>query len=353
MGEPRLALDPSDRSKRIRPVDYLFRSAVCHLRLENRTLAAAARELYPGDKITSIVLQERAASTAAMVGTTNWAGILAQQVVSDLLQAIVSLSAGAALLRSAQQISFDRRQTIRLPSRLVDAAYAGTWLAEGAPIPIFQFPISAGVSLSPKKLAVVCVFTREMLEQSNIEEFVRSLLSESAALSIDKALFSTAADDGVTPGGILAGLEPITAASDSNKTDNMTNDLGSLVQQLADNGGGAEPMFIAAPAQAIAMKTLVGPKFDAEIRASMALAAGTVVCVEPRSVVATINAAPIEFSTQETSLVQMADNPVDVVAGSPTKSLYQTDSTALKLTLKGVDWKLRAAHCAFVENVNW
>jgi hypothetical protein len=353
MGEPRIALDPSDRTKRLRPVDYLFRSAVCHLRADKRDLGTTCKSIYGDDRITPTLLQ-RAASTPATVATPAWAGIVAQQVVSSLLQEIVSISAGAALLTAALQINFDRKQSIRLPSRLVDPAYAGTWLGEGAPIPVYQFPISAGVTLVPHKLAVISVFTREMIETSNIEEFVRSMLSESAALALDKALFSSAADDGITPGGILNGVAalPATAAGGS-KRDAMVSDLEALVQAIANKGGGANPVFIAAPAQAIAMKANVGPDFDADILASTALPAGTVICVEARSVVATITAAAPEFSIADATLLQMADNPVDVVAGSPTRSVFQIDSTALKMVLRSLDWKLRAQHCAYVAAANW
>jgi hypothetical protein len=274
------------------------------------------------------------------------------------LQSIVSISAGAALLIRAVQLSLDRKQSIRLPSRLVDPAYAGQWIAEGAPIPVFQFPVSSNPTLTPHKLGVVSVFTREMLEASNIEAFVRSLLSESAALAIDKALFGAQADDGVTPPGLLNIVSPTNPANGVDKRENLMEDVSALIEAIASRGGGTDAVFVCAPAEAAAMKVNVGPQFDYDILASMVLSSGTVICVEPRSLVATIGAIMRQFSVAEATLLHMEDTaPTDINSSDamayPTKSIFQLDSTALKMVLSGVDWKLRAAHVSWIQSANW
>jgi Phage capsid family len=337
----------------LRPCDYLYRTAVVHLRAGSGDVAAVCKQIYRDDEVTPTLLQ-RAASAPATVANPGWAGSLAHQVVSDLLQEIVSISAAAALLSKAQQINFDHAQSVRMPSRLTDARYAGQWLAEGAAIPVFQFPTSA-VTLVPHKIAVISTFTDEMLASSNIEVFVRSLLSEAVALALDAALFGVQVGDAVTPGGILAGLTAIPAsAATTSRRDAMVEDVQSLVQSLANAGGGANATFVAAPAQATALALNASPEFTSAVLASAALPAGTVVCVEPRSLVASIASAVPEFSTAPSAVLMMDDtNPTDVVAGSPTRSMFQLDSLALKMVLRNVDWKMRAAHVAYVEAVNW
>jgi hypothetical protein len=336
------------------PSNVLFRTATAILRSHGAGITPedAAKTLFGKDQVIL-----RAASAPAKTTDSGWAGPLARQVVSDLLQSIVSISAGAALLTRALQINFDHLQSIRLPSRLVDPAYAGQWTAEGAPIPVFQYPVSAGKTLTPHRLSVISVFTREMIDTSNIEMFVRSLLSESAALAVDKALFGSQADDSITPPGLLNGVTPITAASGgSDRFANMAEDIEALIAQLASAGGGAEAVFVCAPGQAAAMKTYVGPKFDYPILASMVLPAGQVICIEPCSLVATISAATPEFSVAENTLLHMETVPADIVAGSPstpTKSLFQLDALALKMTLRDLDWKMRASHVSFVSGTNW
>jgi hypothetical protein len=335
------------------PSNILFRTAAAILRshASGDTPEAAAKKLFGKDQMIL-----RAASAPARTSDSGWAGPLARQVVSDLLQSIVSISAGAALLTRALQINFDHLQSIRMPSRLVDPAYAGQWIAEGQAIPVFQYPVSAGKTLTPHRLSVISSFTREMVDTSNVEMFVRSLLSESAALAVDKALFGSQADDSITPPGLLNGVTPITAATGSSRRDNMAGDVEALIAQLATAGGGADAVFVAAPGQAAAIKTYVGPKFDYPILTSMVLPAGQVICIEPRSLVATISAATPEFSVAENTLLHMETVPGDIVAGAPstpTKSLFQLDALALKMTLRDLDWKMRAAHVAVVNNVNW
>ena len=70
----------------MRPVDYLFRAAVVHVKAEGRELSRVAKQLFGSDdKITMQVL-ERAASAPATVANQSWAGVVAHQVVGDLLQ---------------------------------------------------------------------------------------------------------------------------------------------------------------------------------------------------------------------------------------------------------------------------
>jgi hypothetical protein len=332
----------------------LFKAATATLRAQvrNSTPEDAARSLYGKDHALDFLLS-RSTSSPASVANSGWAGVLAHQVVGDLLQAIVSISAGAALLGRSQQIDFDRRQSIRLPQRLVDPAYAGVWTQEGTPIPVFQFPVSSGVTLTPHKLTVITTFTREMAESSNIEVFVRQLLSESAALALDKCLFGAQADDGVTPPGLLHGVAALTASTATVRSDAMAQDLGNLVQALANAGGGANPVFICAAAQAIAMRIFAGPRFDDSILASTVLPAGTVICIEPRSLVATVDAAVPEFDIKTAPLLQMSSPAVDVIAGAPTRSMFQIDSLAMRMALRDIDWKLRAPHLSWVQATNW
>jgi hypothetical protein len=336
--------------------NILFKAASVMLRshVTGMTPEAAATQLYgKAHGLESLIT--KATSAQATVANQPWAGILAHQAVGDLLQAIVSISAGAALLSRAQQISFDRRQSIRLPSRLVDPNYASSWTAEGAPIPVFQFPTAAGVVLQPHKLNVITSFTREMAELSNIETFVRSLLSESVALAVDKALFSnTQADDGITPGGLLYGVTALTAATSTvGRADAMVADVENLIGAIAAAGGGASPIFICSPPQAIAMQIVVGPRFADAVFASTILAPRTIICVEPRSVVVTIDSVTPEFDVKESPTLMMSTTPTDVIAGGPTRSMFQIDALALKMSLRDIDWKLRAPHVAWVSGTNW
>jgi hypothetical protein len=136
----------------------------------------------------------------------------------------------------------------------------------------------------------------------------------------------------------------------------ISADIGALVQALAVNGGGLEPVLIAAPAQAAALRMWRQADFF-PILASVALSAGTVVAVESSSFVSGLDGVP-EFSTSQGATIHLEDTtPKDIVAGgvvaAPTKSLFQTDLIGLKMILRA-SWAMRnVKHVAVVTGVTW
>jgi hypothetical protein len=187
---------------------------------------------------------------------------------------------------------------------------------------------------------------------------MKQMLGEAAALSLDSAILSsTAAVPDVRPAGILAGLTPITATAGGG-TDAMTADLQKLVAALATAGGGTDQVIIAAPQQALALKLTAGAKFNAPVLASAVLAAGTVIAIEPSSFVSTVDATP-EFNTSSESAIHEDTAPVSIgtpgspnATASPTRSLFQTDCTAIRMILR-IGWAMRAAHVAHVTGATW
>jgi hypothetical protein len=336
---------------------YLFRAAVCFLRarLANQSIVEKTCEsLYGNDPVTPLIL--RATSSPATTTDPSWAGPLARRVVSSLLQEIVSISAAADLLTRALRLNFDRAGVILLPGRqLANHGNVG-WIAEGAPIPVRDYTTNL-LSLRPHKLASITTYTQEMARSSNVEEMVRSLISEDVALQLDTALFSITAETAIVPGGILAGVTATTAASGTDKRENMVEDIENLVAAIAANKGGSSPVFITDPAHCAAAKAWLSPLFDYPILASTALTPGTLICVEARSLAATVVDAQPDFATAESAVLHYDTAPADIVSGgtpaTPTKSLFQTDGIALKLTISNVAWMMRAAHVAWTQNVNW
>jgi hypothetical protein len=97
---------------------------------------------------------------------------------------------------------------------------------------------------------------------------------------------------------------------------------------------------------------LAGPRFDARVLASAALADGTVVAVEASSLAVGFDSTP-EFSVSKAGTLHVEDAllaPLDGAA--PVRSLYQTDCLALKMTLAAA-WAMRAPHVAWIENTTW
>src|SRR5258708_4989463 len=114
------ALVPEDRNGH-RPAMYLERAAFGY------ALAAAAggaRNGPPTSQEAAAVVQERwgdgvtekiilrAAASPATIAAPGWAGLLAQQVVSDFVTSLEPFSAGAKVLNAAPRIVFDRMSTL-------------------------------------------------------------------------------------------------------------------------------------------------------------------------------------------------------------------------------------------------
>ena len=342
---------PSDLgNKSSRPSQYLYRAAVCHLRahFSNGAPERVAKSLFVDDQVTPLVL--KAASAPATTTNSTWAAALAAQAVDDSVMAISTSSAAAGLISRGLKVNFNGHASIRIPGRLVDAADAGSWVGEGQPARVRAQIMTAGL-LTPHKLVVITTYTNEMLASSNIEAVSRALIQEATALKFDSTLFGTQADDGITPGGILNGVTPITPIAGGGMNA-FVGDLKALTAALATAGAGAAPVLIVNPVQGTTLKLLAGPKFDIPILQSNGVAVGTVIMVEPTSFASAFDAVP-EFAVAPATALHMEDaNPADVVAGSPTRSMFQVDSTALRMTLRAA-FGMRAPHVAVVTGATW
>jgi len=355
MNRPLVPEDVPGGVRRARPSIYLYRSAAAYVRAHvmNSTPEAAARSLYGNDVVTAEIL--KAATTQATTTSTGWAGALAQQAIEDLLLETTVASAASALIQKGLRVSFDGRASIRIPGRTLSPQDAGGWTGEGQPIRVRNLHATAGPILTPRKLAAICVYSREQASSSNIEAFVRADMSDAVRLSLDTTLFGTQADDGTTPGGILnsvSGLTP-TAGGGMNA---LEADLKNLTAALVTAGAGANPALITNPIQAMSLKLVGGPKFDLPVLMSNSIAAGTVIMVEPSSFVSAFDPLP-EFSVTDQDLIHMEDtNPADIVAGGgaavPVKALYQVDCLALKMRLRA-SWGMRAPHVAYLTGATW
>jgi hypothetical protein len=344
--------------KRARPSVYLYRAGAAHVRshASRSTPTAAARALFGNDIVTDVVL--RTASTQATLGSLSWAGALGQAAVDDSIMAIATFSAGAELIQRGMKVDFAGRASLRIPGRVLDANDAGTWIGEGGAITMRNQRMTAGPTLTPHKLVVLTSYTREMAEHSAIEAVSRALISEATALKLDATLFGTQADDGVTPGGLLNGATQVTGVATGGGATAMATDISKLVGALVTAYGGRDVVLVMNPAQATSIKVLAGPKFDLPVLPSSSVPAGTVIAIEASSFVSAFGAAP-EFETVTQPIFHYDDtapaNPI--MTGVPVRSLFQTDSIALRMTLRAA-WGMRTAtpnpvHVAYMASVSW
>jgi hypothetical protein len=300
-------------------------------------------------------LETRAAVPPATTTGVGWADALAPQMTSDLIQSITSQSAAAALIAAGVQVDMSEIAILRIPGRTTNPQNAGSWITEGAPIPMRAISVMGGPTLIPRKLAVLTAYTAEQAASSSIEAFVRAAISEATGLALDAKMFSTDPSSSSAPGGLLYNVTPIAAATGGGLAA-MTSDISALMNALATNGGGASPMLIAAVSQATTIKLFAGPRFDIPILSSSVLPTGTVVVVEPASFISAFSPIP-EFSFSSGTTVHEEDTmPLPLVAGgtaaSPTRSLFQTDAISLRMILRAA-FAMRAKHAQWIQNTTW
>ena len=337
---------------------YLYRAAAAHVRahVTHQTPERAARELFGDDAVTDIVL--RAATTpAAISGTSGWAASLAGVAIYDLIQTAASLSAAAELISRGLKLNMDRIAEYRVPGRVLNAAAAGQWVEEGMPAPVRVLSFSNAAILRPRRLSVISVFTREMVESSNIEAIVRQTLGEATGLALDAKMFSADAASASAPAGLFADVAPITPVTGGG-SNAMEDDLKNLFAALAAVGGGKTAVIVAALPQAVTLKMTVGPKFDYDIIASTALPTGTVAVLEVASFVSGFGSTA-EFDVAKVGAVHMEDtSPQQITGGTPSPampvpSVFQIDALALKSNV-WASWGLRApGHAQWIQGATW
>src|SRR5262249_48177486 len=276
--------------------------------------------------------------------------------IYDMIQSITSISAGAELITRGLKLNMDGIAEYRVPGRPLTAAAAGQWVAEGSPAPARQLSFSNAAVLRPRKLTVLTAYTREMVESSNIAAIVRQTLGEATGLALDARMFSTTAADSAGPGGLFAGVTPITPASGGGATpaEAAATDIGALFGALATNGAGKAAVIVAAMPQAVRLKLIAGPKFDYDILGSTALASGIVAAIETASFVSGFSAVP-EFETGRDATMHMEDTaPADpIMGGTPVRSMFQLDATALRTKLWAAFGMRAAGHVQWIQSATW
>jgi hypothetical protein len=102
---------------------------------------------------------QRAASSPGTTTTTGWAAELVQTQYAELLSTLLVKSIYQPLSAVGVRYTLGRFGQIQIPVESVTPTVAGSFVAEGAPIPVRQeafTPITIGL----KKMAVISTFTR-------------------------------------------------------------------------------------------------------------------------------------------------------------------------------------------------
>src|SRR5205085_1285972 len=122
---------------------------------------------------------------------------------------------------------------ISLPSRAATPTVGGSFVGQGAPIPVRQAAFAA-TTLTPKKMGVISTFTREIAEHStpSIEALLRQAIQEDTAVAIDSVLLDATAASAIRPAGLKNGVSGLTATTGGG-FDALVGDLKQLIGVLS------------------------------------------------------------------------------------------------------------------------
>jgi HK97 family phage major capsid protein/HK97 family phage prohead protease len=371
-------------AKKIEPADHVMRSLVSrvvgHVTRKDPMEVLTERYGEDGkiDESTRMVFDvvTRAASAPATTTTSGWASQLVETSIQGFVGLLMPASVYPGLAARGLRLNFGRAGVISVPTRAATPTIAGSFVAEGAPIPVRQGAFTSQ-SFTPKKMAVISTFTREISEHSTpaIEGLIRDAMQEDTTVALDTVLLDTTAASSVRPAGIRNGVSGLTATTGGG-FDAVVGDLKAFVAALitASNGNLRQPVWIMNEIQALALATTQNNggdfPFAAEINnnrfqgypviMSSTVTAGMVILVDAADFVAIEGGAP-RFDVSDQATIHMEDTtPLAIgTAGTPTvvaapvRSMFQTDSVALRMIMD-INWGLRRAGVvAWATGVTW
>jgi HK97 family phage prohead protease/HK97 family phage major capsid protein len=369
--------------KKIDALDVLARSGAIQLYAhhikknpeEARQIIAREYRDY-GDEATRELLEYsmRAASAPAMTTVVGWAAELVQTLYADFMELLMPKSVYPRLSSYGLSLSFGRAGKISIPTRSRTPTIAGSFVGEGMPIPVRQGAFTAQIMV-PKKMGVITTWTREIDEHSipAIEGLLRNAISEDTAISLDAVLLDANAATAVRPAGILNGvasIPPTAIGAPPSAFNAIVQDLKNITGALmtATQGHIRNMVFLMNPQQVLSASLIAMPgagvfPFKDEIATGKLLSypiidsgtvpLGTVIALDAADFVSVGGEAP-RFEISDQATLHMEDTaPTGIDGATPVRSLWQTDSLALRLILP-INWTLRRpGMVAWVAGVTW
>jgi hypothetical protein len=255
------------------------------------------------------------------------------------------LSAVGNIFKRCLNLSFGGASAINVAD--VTASGAGvSFITQGSPFPIRQLSF-VSEQLTPRKIALGTVATRELVEGSDAEAVLSRVLVADLSLGLESVLFDATASDATRPAGLKYGIAALTADTGTDVTA-MFNDLAALAASVAVVGG-MNFGYIASPKQAakIALRKSAN-NFPYPIYASSALP-DKQVCALAFNALAIAGDALPRIETSKTSTLHMDSSPAPLSAtgtpntiSAPISSLYRQDLIGLRL-IADISWVLRSA----------
>jgi HK97 family phage major capsid protein len=366
--------------KEVKREDFVYRSLAGLLlsHVTKRPVEQVLKEAYGSreDWEPTIRVAEgtvlRAATVPATTTLSGWAAELVQTSVSEFMESLMPQSVYPRLSALGQRFTFGRNGVISIPSRSATPTIAGGFVAEGAAIPVKQGAFTS-TTLTPKKLAVISTFTREIAEHSTpaIEGLIRQAMQDDTAVAIDTVLLDATAASTTRPAGLRNGVAALTASTATLAFDKLVADLKGLLGVLTAANSLRSPVFIMNPANALSVSLIQNAggdfPFASEINGgrfagypvivSTTQTLNTVLLLDAADFVSVTGDDP-RFDVSDQATIHQEDTAPQAIglSGSvtvPVRSLWQTDSIGLRMILP-MNWAMRRTGVTtYVPSVGW
>jgi HK97 family phage prohead protease len=370
-------------AKKLEPIDYVWRTMTCLMKHHSIKGARSLRDVmlgeYGEDEGTGAVLgwitRNPAASAPATTSQAGWAQELVAIVMGEFYKALIPRSIFPRLAAKGSSFTFGRAGVVTLPMRSITPTVSGSFVGEGAPIPVRQGQFVTQ-QMTPKKMAVITTFTREIAEHSTpaIEGILRDAVLDDTSVAIDTVLLDSNAATAIRPAGLLNGITQTTATSGGGFAA-VLGDVKALTNALitATRGNLRSPVWIMSPALAISLSLVPttgaqalpfreevsrGFLMGIPILESTTVPMGTLILVDGADF-ASVTGDDARWEVSDQAVLHMEDtSPQQIVSGSPgtaaspTRSLWQTDTIGLRMIMP-LNWVIRRPSVAYTTAVTW
>jgi HK97 family phage major capsid protein len=371
-------------ARKVEPIDYVWRTLTVLLKQHHckgaRSMADIIRETYDDDAtatVVNMIVRNPAATAPAMTTTTGWALELVAIIMGEFWKALIPVSVYPKIAAKGSTFTFGRAGVINLPMRSITPTISGSFIGEGAPIPVRQGQFVTQ-QMTPKKMGVITTFTREIADHSTpaIEGILRDAVLEDTGVALDTVLLSTNAATVIAPAGLFAGITPITPTAGGGFAA-VLGDIKLLTDALitATRGNFRAPAWLMSPALAISLaltpttgaqalpfreEVARGFLMGIPIIQSTTVPAGWMGILDCADFASVTGDDP-RFEVSDQAVLHMEDTtPLAIgtpgsppTVAAPARSLWQTDTIGLRMIMP-MNWVLRRAQSvALIQGVTW
>jgi hypothetical protein len=365
--------------------DYVWRALVCKVKAycTKQSPYDVLKEEYGEDDVgqgTRAVLNmiSKAATVPADTVTSGWASQLVETSIQDFFSALLPNAVYPSLAAKGGKFSFGRAGIVSMPTRASTPTIAGSFVAQGAAIPVRQGAFSS-ITFTPKKMACISTFTREIAEHSTpaIDGLIRQAIIEDTSVAIDSILLDATAATTTRPAGLRAGVAAVTATAGGGIA-GLIGDIRGLTGALitGTNGNLRSPVWIMNPADVLAASLLPATAGGGEFPFKSELAGGTLqgypviqssnvasdvmLLIDAADFVSVTGDSP-RFDVSDQATIHMEDTtPLAIsttgspnVVAAPVRSLWQTDTIGVRM-LMDINWGLRRTGVvAWTQTMTW